>query len=153
MSQPFWTCDTCGEPILRTEDGWVEWIEFHTPDGEKGRDLRLVHIRPASPTGRRCQFNQDAERLRDGGLVADVHLADFLGVDGLMELLSMLAEGRIPHDEVIEMIKRLHIPGYDQARAEFSRAIAEGVIQPNAVPGFYRQREIQAVLKYIEEGA
>ena len=148
MSRAPWTCDSCGHPIISEEDGWVEWIEFKTATGRQARDLRLVHHMAASPTGKRCQFNQQVERNSDGGLVADASLSDFLGSDGLMELLAMLEEARLPRDEVIEMIKRLHVEGYEQARPYFEEAISEGVFEPNTLPGYYRQSDIQAVLEF-----
>lgn len=148
MSRAPWICDSCGHPIASAEDGWVEWIEFRTAAGRQGRDLRLVHHMAATPTGKRCQFNQQAERNRDDGLIADASLSDFLGADGLMDLLSMLEEGCLPRDEVLEMIKRLHIEGYEQARPYFEEAISDGVFEPNTLPGYYRQRDIRAVLEF-----
>lgn len=146
-----WTCDTCGQPIHNVDDGWVEWIEFKSPEGRKGRDLRLVHSRPASPTGGRCQFNQQAERQRDGGIILDRQLSSFLGPDGLMDLLSLIAESRLPTEDVLEMIKRLNIPGYEQARMHFDGAISEGVFEPNTMRGYYHQVDIEAVLEHLED--
>jgi hypothetical protein len=80
----------------------------------------------------------------------DFDLGHFLGTDGLMELLSFIAYGKLPIGEILEIIKRLHIPGYEQARFYFDEAIANGVFEPNTMPGYYRQSEINAVLRYIE---
>lgn len=74
----------------------------------------------------------------------------FLGADGLMMLLGFIANNELPTPEVLEMIKRLHIPGYEHARLHFERAIAEGVFEPTTVEGFYPTRDIQCVLDYIE---
>ena len=162
-----WICDTCGEIIQGKEDGWVEWIEF--PEGGhsfqeyiesqrkggdiklRGRNLRLVHHYPAShrTSKYRCQFDQDYERRKDGGEVGDSSLESFLGPDGLMRFLDFIAENRFPNvQEVLEMIKRLLIPGYEHARLHFDSAISEGVIEPNPFKN-YSQSEIDAVLDYV----
>jgi hypothetical protein len=118
------------------------------------RNLRLVHDFNASPrqhTPHGCQFDSDAEFERDGGIVGDLPLEEFTGPDGLMQLLSMLAENQLPQNEVIEMIKRIHIPGYERARFHFDRAIAEGVFEPNTMPGFYTQSDIKKTFEFIQD--
>ncbi|VEG89833.1 Uncharacterised protein [Legionella spiritensis] len=72
----------------------------------------------------------------------------FLGADGLMQLLILLSEQRLPQDQVLEMIKRLHIPGYEHARRYFNEAIDHLVFEPNTPPGFYLQHNIDAVLEW-----
>jgi hypothetical protein len=42
-----------------------------------------------------------------------------------MRLLALIAEERAPTNDILEMIKRLHIRGYEQARLHFDEAIAE----------------------------
>jgi hypothetical protein len=146
-----WTCDTCSELIERVEDGWVEWITI--PGAGMSRNLRLVHHKPASPRQdikEGCQFNQQEEYQRDGGIVMDMSLDYFLGAGGLMRLLSLIAEKKLPTEEVLEMIKRLHISGYEKARLYFDEAIAAGVFEPNTAKGYYSQSNIQDVLRYIE---
>ncbi|MBI5894168.1 MAG: hypothetical protein HZB79_11115 [Deltaproteobacteria bacterium] len=149
-----WFCDTCGDIIKKAEDGWMEWIEFEDIKGkQKGRNLRLVHHKPASPkkSEHGCQFNGDYEFRKDRGVIHDLSLRDFLGPNSLMFLLSLVAENRLPIQEVLEMIKRLHIPGYEHARFHFDRAISEGVFEPNTLKGYYWQSDINAILKYIEK--
>lgn len=52
-----------------------------------------------------------------------------------MRLLALLAERQVRSDEVLEMIKRLHIPGCEHTRLHFDEAISEGVLEPNAARG------------------
>ena len=73
-------------------------------------------------------------------MVLDLPLDSFLGSDGLMSLLALVAEHRVKSTEVLEMIKRLHIPGYEHTRLHFDEAISEGVFEPNTVPGYYTCR-------------
>jgi hypothetical protein len=68
-----------------------------------------------------------------------------------MRLLAMIADDRAPIEQILEMIKRLHISGYEQARPYFEEAIAEDIFQPNTAPGFYHADQIRAVLEWIAE--
>jgi hypothetical protein len=152
----YWICDTCGEKIENPKDGWVEWIVVGAGfrGGIKtGRDLRLVHHIPASPLGKPygCQFNGPEERAKDGGIISDLSLEYFLGPDGLMRLLALISEDELPKEEVLEMIKRLHIPGYEIARHHFDRAIEAGVFEPNTPKDYYHMRDIEATIKFLEE--
>ena len=68
-----------------------------------------------------------------------------------MRLLSLLGEEEFPVAEVVEMIKRLHVPGYEIARNFFRTAISEGVIDECAPGDFYKQSQIRAVLQWLDE--
>ena len=121
-----WICDKCGLIIERAADGWVQWREFGAESknrklrGERalGRDLQLVHADPASPhpikTGEKygCQFDDNDPAY----MTMDLSLPEFLGPNGLMHLLDFIAKGSVETVEVLEMIKRLNVPGYEQAR-------------------------------------
>ncbi|MBW2202170.1 MAG: hypothetical protein JRF71_15300 [Deltaproteobacteria bacterium] len=144
-------CDTCGQIIEKPEHGWVEWISLV---GKKpGRNFRLVHHKPRSPNSGEsgCQFNQAAEFAEDKGIVSDLPLTYFMGSNGLMSLLSMINQNDVPVDEVVEMIKRIHIPGYERARFYFKEAIDNGVFEPNMPENFYWQSDIEDTLKFAED--
>ncbi len=149
-----WTCDKCGQPILKVEDGWVEWVRVKsTSDQSSARDLRLVHHKPASPLTSRpsgCQFDEKVEDQKDQGIVGDLPLKEFLGASGLMDLLQLLAEKQLPMEEVLEMIKRLHIPGYERAHRHFEEAIAEGVFEWNTAPGYPHENQIAKVCDWLD---
>jgi hypothetical protein len=68
-----------------------------------------------------------------------------------MNLLSFISESRLPTQQVLEMIKRLHIPGYEHARKHFRAAINAGVIEPNTEENYYSQSEIEATLRYVAQ--
>jgi hypothetical protein len=155
METTDWTCDACGEQIEGVDAGWIEWINLRRSDEPPtARDLRLVHHLRASPRKVRpgCQFDQRVEHERDGGIVADLPLQRFLGGDGLMTLLRLLQEARLPSSEVIEMIKRVHIPGYEAARRHFDAAWAAGVIERDP-QRCYRQGQIEAVIEFSRHPA
>jgi hypothetical protein len=85
-----------------------------------------------------------------GESLADLPLEQFVGADGLMNLLEYLSDAP-GSDELIEMIKRLHVPGYEVARSHFDRAISAGVFEPNSKPGFYSQRQIERVQTWLKD--
>ncbi|USQ12952.1 hypothetical protein J2N86_09580 [Legionella lytica] len=139
-----WICDSCDELIQRPEDGRVEWIVSMN----EAKDLRLVHHARSGSHGQSCQYNCTSVYQKYKGIINDVSLSMFLGADGLMQLLSLIAEQRLPQNQVLEMIKRLHIPGYEHTRHHFNEAIGQLVFEPNTAPGFYLQHNINAVLEW-----
>ena len=95
----------------------MEWL---AAEGTKGKSkvsgLRLVHRRNTSPRWREpsgCQYNPRDEFRRNRGIVEGLAFDRFAGPDGLMLLLSMIAERELPVQEVIELAKRVQIPGYE----------------------------------------
>ncbi|HRI71140.1 MAG TPA: hypothetical protein PK156_43205 [Polyangium sp.] len=150
-----WICDTCRQLIENIDEGCVEWINQIGNNKKRiRRDLRLVH-RQASPHREsvyECQFNTDHEFQKDRGTVSDRPLEDFLGPNGLISLLAMIEFDNPAFSAcVVEMIKRLHIPGYEHARAHFDAAIREGVIEPKMRQGFYSMGQIEATLAFAAE--
>ncbi|BDU76411.1 hypothetical protein METESE_13690 [Mesoterricola sediminis] len=51
-------------------------------------------------------------------------------------------------ERVSELLKRLFVPGYEQARHHISAAIQEGELEPNRAHGYYSSEQIKAVLKF-----
>jgi len=151
-----WICDNCGETIKTAGDGWVQWLDVPAKSGgPKVRDLSLVHHFPVSPRKKSrehgCQFDEQLEFRRDRSCLSDLSLDTFCGADGLTYLLSLFADEKIPQRDIITMMMRIHVPGYERARFHFSRAIREGVIEPNLPEGFHWQREIRAVLEWADQ--
>jgi hypothetical protein len=147
-----WICDECCQIIEKAADGWVEWLETPVPGTEheyKGSGLRLVHHVPVSPRRKDremgCQYNGNAEFRKNGAQVSDLSLTDFVGADGLMNLLEMIQAEKVPKKHALEMIKRLHIPGYEHTRQYFDEAIGEGVYEPNRTEGYPFQYQIESI--------
>lgn len=155
MQEGPWRCDTCGKPIETVEDGWVEWLSVEDLKNNTYRQygLRLVHHKPASPrnTEDGCQYNAQEQFQNNRATVQDTPLEELVGGFGLMNLLEYIDAKDLPNKDVVEMIKRLHVPLYEQARLYFDDAISEGIIQPNGRPGFYTQDQMENVVQWAEE--
>ena len=149
-----WRCDSCGELVPDLQAGWVEWLAAEDARGKpKVSGLRLVHRRDASRGGPEpcgCQYNPRDEFRKNRGLVEGLALDRFAGPDGLMLLLAMIAERELPAQELIELAKRVQIPGYEAVYELVRDAVSEGVIAPSISSGFYLQCEIWDVLKWAK---
>jgi len=147
-----WRCDSCGELVSRPQTGWVEWLAAEDNEGKpKPSGLRLVHGRDTGPRCRDqygCQYNPGDEFRKNRGIVEGLSLDRFAGPDGLMLLLSMIAARELPVRELIELTKRVQIPGYEAVYEVVHDAVSEGVIAPSISSGFYLQCEIRDVLKW-----
>lgn len=149
-----WRCDSCGCFISDLLAGWVEWLAAEDAKGKPTvSGLRLVHRRDTSPRWREpygCQYDPRHEFRRNRGIVEGLALDRFAGPDGLMLLLSMIAERELPVQEVIELAKRVQVPGYEAVHELVHDAVSEGVIAPSISSGFYLQCEIWEVLKWAK---
>ena len=154
-----WRCDSCGKLISRLQAGWVEWLAAEDTRGKpRVSGMRLVHRRNTSqrntsPRSREpygCQYNPRDEFRKNRGIVEGLALDRFAGPDGLMLLLSMIAEHELPAQEVIELAKRVQIPGYEAVHELVHDAVSEGVIAPSISSGFYLQCEIWDVLRWAK---
>ena len=142
-----WQCDNCSELIRSYKTGRVEWL-CDSEDRISG--LRLVHSRASNPgslTPYGCEYDPREEFRKNGSLVEGLSLGAFAGADGLVLMLSKLALPEYPTEQLIELVKRIHIPGYEEARDLFQRAISEQVLVPAIGPGYYLQSEILGVLR------
>ena len=113
-----WRCDSCDELITSIEGGWVEWLASEGHRGQEVlRGLRLVH-RGSLRDGRKkgCRYDSLNEFRNGKTIVEGLPLERFVGPDGLMMLFSFLAAGNLPRGEILELAKRVQIPGHDFAR-------------------------------------
>lgn len=149
-----WRCDGCGELVSDLQAGWVEWLAAEDVTGKpRVSGWRLVHTRKASPRRQEpcgCQYNPRDEFRKNQSIVEGLALDRFAGPDGLMLLLSMIAGSAPPVQDLIEIAKRVQIPGYEAAYELFHDAVSEGVIAPAIAPGFYLQCEIWDTLGWAK---
>lgn len=116
MNKPLstWYCDVCHEPIQDVEHGYVIW---KSDESSRACHFKIIHQL-------KCDQND---------YMSSAALKDFLGVDGLTKLLSMISLGPIkgangdgPYrdvanlDEFVDFIRRVQTPFYEEARRHFS---------------------------------
>jgi hypothetical protein len=142
-----WTCGHCGDLITRIEDGWVEWIASEDASGnEHLSGFRLVHRQDDSADAdRRCQYDRRLEFAKDHSIVEGLSLERFVGIDGRMLLLSFLAQSSVSTREILELTKRVQIPGYELVRQRIYPAFAAGYLRPAISEQFPLQSEIAGV--------
>lgn len=109
-----WRCDVCGELIEQVDNGYVIWRGASGP-GEP-YDFKIIH----------------QSKCDDKSYHLSAALKDFLGVDGLTKLLSFLSVGPLKAeqgqsarvigdlDELVDFIRRVQTPYYEEARQRFS---------------------------------
>jgi hypothetical protein len=85
-----WCCDTCGESITDPKAGLVVWKTIDDDDpavAVRGYDFKIVHKTLSADQRAECDPGNKA------GYFSSMDVADFLGADGLTQLLGMLAVG------------------------------------------------------------
>lgn len=135
-----WHCDSCDRLIESVHDGWVEWLASEDDTGATIVDgLHLVHRES-------CRYDAHTVFRNRRSVVEGLSLDRFVGTDGLILLLSLLAVGELPTIEVIELAKRVQIPGYELARNLVGKEKLAQVLLPSLGHGCYLQSEIDEVL-------
>ena len=117
-----WICDSCSQVIESPEQGWLEWL-WDQDDDRKAHGFKIVHHAMYSPrkSTRGCYHYDDSVRR------ADDYLNGYVGKDNLPALLAFLDPGEVIAStyhgpdlkdmrEFVEIIRRLHVPYYEEAR-------------------------------------
>ena len=118
-----WICDSCGEIIEKPEEGWFEWYEDKKTS--LGTGFRIVHHRNS------CMYD-DSMLNHQGKTTLDLNLKDVIGTDGLANSLFRieLSEKDIytlaDLKGFIEILRRLHIPYWEEARLYWDKAYRDG---------------------------
>jgi hypothetical protein len=149
-----WVCGSCGKIIFKIEDGRVEWLVSDRRGKGHVEGLRIVHTRTSftkreDNTG--CRYDVHDEFRHGRKIVEGLSLERFVGPDGLMLLLSFLAADAFPRNEILELIKRVQIPGYERSSPYAQDAIEARVIVPAIGNRYFLQSEIKTLLKYGEQ--
>ena len=143
-----WRCDSCGDFITSIQAGWVEWLaseDKHGNDVLSG--LRLVHRgRKKKVRHYNCRYDPLEEFRISKTVVEGLPLDRLVGPDGLMVLLSLLAEAELPHTEILELVRRVQIPGYELVRSLSRTRRRSKLTAPVLGHRCYLQSEIQEVL-------
>jgi hypothetical protein len=135
-----WHCDACDRLITSVSDGWVEWLASEDDTGATILNgLRLVHRVS-------CRYDARAVFRNHRSVVEGLCLERFMGSDGLILLLSLLAAGELPAAAVIDLAKRVQVPGYELARNLIGGENLPRVLVPSLGHGCYLQSEITELL-------
>jgi hypothetical protein len=135
-----WHCDFCARLITSVSDGWVEWLASEDDTGATILNgLRLVHRGS-------CRYDKHAVFGNRRSVVEGLCLERFMGPDGLILLLSLIAAGELPTVDVIELAKRVQVPGYELVHNLAGRANLPQIVVPSLGHGCYLQSEIAEVL-------
>ena len=135
-----WHCDSCGRLITSVSDGWVEWLASEDDTGAPILNgLRLVHRES-------CRYDARTVFRNRQSVVEGLCLERFMGPDGLILLLSLLAAQELPPVEVIELAKRVQIPGYELARNLLGKDNLPQLLLPSLGHECYLQSEIAELL-------
>ena len=137
-----WCCATCGQLITSVSEGWVEWLASEDDGGaEILNGLRLVHRES-------CRYDPRAVFGNGQSVVEGLPLERFIGSDGLVLLLSLLAVGELPTAEIIELAKRVQVPGYELARNLAGQGNLSQILPPLLGSGCYLQTEIAKLIAW-----
>jgi hypothetical protein len=147
-----WICDSCREVIQRPEDGWLEWVSLYH---NGAHDFRIVHHKTRSPRGEQSRSGCYQHERAVGR--KDVALERFAGPDAIAHLLTFLDAGYIDPDdsgpqvkstrELTELIRRLAIPHYEEARLYWSEAVNAGFFEGANEMSPYRRETLLAIIE------
>ncbi len=129
-------CDHCGGVINKPEEGWFEWISEASEQGRITYGYKIVHHALYSPRreqGGNCYYYDHNPKS------GSTHLHHLLE-PGLVRLLRYLDPGAyIEPDyngpgikdmrEYVEILRRVMIPYYEEARLYWNEAEADGDFQ------------------------
>jgi hypothetical protein len=144
-----WRCDRCGRLITAIEEGWVEWLASENGDEEEVLSgLQRVHRGSIQPNGRReaCRYHSLKQFRKCKTIVEGLPLERFVGPDGLIMLFLFLAAGNLPRGEILELAKRVQIPGYEFARGLLGKSTSSKVVSQFLGHGCYLQWEIREMI-------
>ena len=141
-----WRCDCCAQLITSVVDGRVEWLASEDETGATILNgLRLVHRQW-------CRYDARSVFRSHRSVVEGLSLERFTGPDGLALLLSLLAGRELPVDDVIELAKRVQIPGYELACNLAGEESLAQLLPSSLGHGCYLQSEISELLLRTMKG-
>jgi hypothetical protein len=136
-----WFCDYCGEIIESDKDGMLEWDTFLEGEREyTAENFRIVHHRRV----KNCRPKHADDHLADG------HLHWYTGPYGLSELLSIQTRYKLDIVKFNNIIRRLHVDLYEEAKEYIQQAKEDGYyeIDPYDIGDLSERDMIWLIRKY-----
>ncbi|MCM3063200.1 hypothetical protein MH109_04335 [Bacillus altitudinis] len=129
-----WYCDFCGEIIESDKEGMFQW------DSDldlKAINFRIVHHK----TVKQCHPKNNERHLSDG------HLHWYTGSEGLSDLLTFKHKYKLDLLEFDEIIRRLHVDYYEEARKYFAISRNNGDEHDVYEIGDYSQAALKSIIR------
>ncbi|WP_427138442.1 hypothetical protein [Psychrobacillus psychrodurans] len=139
-----WICDNCGEVIESIEDGCLEWYKGN--DDSLVENFRIVHHDST------CMY--DPQMLfKEGKQAISMLLESLVGDSGLVYLLGLGVTEIRNFTEYQEIIKRLHVDHYEEARLYWHLAEEDHFFEgANAAWPYLPETSLKIIHKYKEKG-
>jgi hypothetical protein len=154
-----WDCDKCQQPIPCAKHGILEWTYDHERRLLKG--FKIVHHAAYSPV--KSAFRPNPCSFYDGrAALGDVSLQDLVGAAGLAYLLSWVDQGPFVDQvnrgpevasllEWTEIVRRLQLPFYEEARHYLDEANEEGGLADLDAARIYSPEFLAEVMSESDE--
>jgi hypothetical protein len=137
-----WICDTCGEVIQQPDHGWLDWLVAEAGEGYSFSGFRIIHHRPRSPRPAGCY--QYERRIGLQGIHLDWVYSAEVGKGWIIHLVEYASNPK----ESAELLRRLTIPYYEEARQNWTLAVAGGMLENGA--GDYHPDNLKDIIKLHE---
>lgn len=150
-------CDKCGSIIQSPREGVLEWTDDKDPISgyPVAKDFRIVHHNAYSPlraqNGRGCTIHFSSSPYLDASLDELLNSAS-----GTAYLLGMLDAGPMHNPnainqvqdvrEFVELMRRLLIPYYEEARQYWSQATADGLFDGDSESAVYGETRLLEII-------
>jgi hypothetical protein len=134
MNKPLteFVCDCCGQIIKNPNEGVLEYIEVENPKGSEiylGKEYKIVHNNNYTSKDS-CRIHRNKIGIRDLGL--NELLNDDYGTGAIITLIGTSENDSIViHSDLLECLRRLTVPYYDEAKFYFNEALEDGFIGDN----------------------
>jgi hypothetical protein len=119
-----WICDSCGQIIEKSEDGWWEYLDDFKTNAILG--FRIVHHQKS------CMYDERPIAHEDL-LLGDLPLNQIIDSGGFGHMLHWLElsetkklECTIVINGYIEVMRRLYLPYWEEARQYWEKALKDG---------------------------
>jgi hypothetical protein len=139
-----WICDHCHDLIEKADDGWLEWYQDEAT--KKLAGFRIVHH------SEKCQYDDSRPEWRHRSL-SDNHLQYFTGYDGLAQLLVLFDYEKFEDPyQLTDVIRRIHLPYYEEARQYWERAKEDGLLYGERYTDrdYFQDKLIAIIERYTE---
>lgn len=154
-------CDYCDQIIQQPEQGWIEWLMDRADRKKYG--FKVVHHAAYSPLRTEGERNKNCYHYARHPGRMDDHLDHFLN-NRIANLLSFLDVGPYLEPEYsspsvkdlrefVEIMRRLAIPYYEEARLYWSLAAYDGYFEGASESWLYLESTLKDIIStYGEAG-